>query len=269
MTCDEGGKVLRFRLTSPGVLLVALLLVALTACTSGESGPDFQTLPPSTASTSADSSARTTVLVPPSPPESPPPSLTLPSSTVPPSASSSSTATTPKTTPSATTVPAAQRFVWKVDPTAASTVEARAAIRAAEPIYAGYMATYDDSLRAPNAKDWQTVMANYAAGQALSAWRDAWQGQVKYGLTQRGTKSAIGHVDGAGLTADGVLTVSVRACMDFTHVDAVDTAGNKIAMASGLPTKDFAWLLTIEKVGGQPRVSAIVSRTQSGKTFSC
>lgn len=259
------------RLTPPAVLLIALLL-GLTACTSGGSGADVQTLPTSAVSTSASSPAGVTVLVPSSKtPAAPSPSssLTPISSTAPASTSSSAPATTPKATTSATTVPAAQRFVWKVDPTAASTAEARAAIKAAEPIYAGYMATYDDSLRAPKAKDWQTVMADYAAGQALSAWRNAWQSEVKYGLTQRGTKSAVGRVDAAGLTSEGVLTVSIRACMDFTHVDAVDTAGKKIPMASGLPTKDFAWLLTIEKVGGQPRVSAIVSRTESGKTFSC
>ena len=266
-----GNRALNSRLTSPALLLIALLL-GVTACTSSGSKTDGQTPSTSAAGASASSPAGTPVLVPSSTtPASPSPSPTLAptSPTVPASTGSSPTASSPKAATSAATVPAAQRFAWKVDPNAASTAEARAAIKAAEPIYAGYMATYDDSLRAPKTKDWQPVMANYAAAQALSAWRNAWQGQVKYGLMQRGTTTAVGHVDGAGLTADGVLTVSIRACMDFTHVDTVDTAGNKIPIASGLPSKDFAWLLTIEKVGGQPRVSAIVSRTQSGKTFSC
>ncbi len=252
-------------------LLAALLFGSLAACTSSSS-PAINTEPTlstSTALTSAPALMTTSTPSGALPNSHPAITSTSPTTTALTTTTSKApaTLTTPPTSGSASI--SDKRFGWTVDRTAAQTTAAKAAVKAAAPIYLGYMTTYDDSLRAPNAKDWEVVMKNYAAERALSDWRAAWQGQVKYGLVQKGTTSAVGRVRAAGLTSDGVEAVTVRACMDFSHVNVVDQAGNTIPMQDGLPVKDFGWLMTIEQSSGKMLVTNIASRTQSGKTFPC
>lgn len=159
-----------------------------------------------------------------------------------------------------TTVPPEKRFTWKVDSTVPTTATAKSAVDAAIPIYQGFMTTYDESLRAPQAQSWEAVMKKYAADSALSIWRSAWQSRVQYGGRQTGTTSASGRVTAAGSTG-----INMRVCMNFIDVHDVDKAGKPIQGQKGFPTENFAWLLTIEK----GKVVDLVGQTPSGKPFSC
>jgi len=249
-----------------GALLAALLYAGLAACTSGGSSAiDTRTSSVTSTTVSSSPASKTTSAV--TTAASTTSSVATESQSLtssPPSTSKSATASKPTAT-SATTLEPTRRFTWAIDySTTPKTAEAEAAIKAAMPAYIGYMTTYDDSLRNPNVKNWETVMSSYAADQALSVWRDAWQGHVKYGLTQKGTRTATGKVTSAA--ANGV---TIRACMNVTNVDVVDEAGNAIRPESGSPTKGFAWLLTFKKENGRSRITANLAKTSTGKTFSC
>ena len=254
----------------PTLMLATLVLAGVVAaCTSGSTTQATPTSASTATRTDSSISSASVFTLPPQPlpsnsstSSSPDPS----SITAPSSRPSNKTPTSSATT--APTTPVDQRFTWIVGPTAPKTAAALSDIAAAEPVYTGFMATYDSSFRSPRERDWQPVMAKYASGQALSAWRAAWQSAVQYGTTQRGTMAAAARVEGAGHTSAGD-SVSVRACMDFSRTNAVDAAGNQIPMASGQPTKNFAWLLTFQKVNGQMRVLEFVAKTGTGKTFSC
>ena len=260
----DGAPLPRLKRRRPGVLLLSalMLLGALAGCSSGSSSVQ----------TSITSAAPTNTPI-----TSPSPAFALPSQpsattqtvrpTSPPSptgGSKRSTGPSASTTTNAPTTPPSERFFWTIGPTTAKTPATLAAIEAAAPVFQGYMATYDDSLRSPMSRDWQPVMSGFASGQALTAWRQTWQEFVTYGVHRLGTASSAGRVDGASSTF-----VSVRACMDISHTGEVDKDGNAVPLESGLPSKSFAWLLTFKLVAGHMRVNNIVSRTAAGKAISC
>lgn len=248
-------RMTRHRIRSVGMLVVGASLLLSGAC-SGHSATSPTTTPPASTAkqvTSVPVSAPSTV-----------PSTSIPPTTTPASTTSGPTRpspTTPKsTTASPTTVAPAQRFTWHVDSGVPKTKDVQTAIAAAAPAYEGFMATYDESLRAPSSQDWETVMKKYAAGTALSIWRSAWQSRVQYGGHRTGTSSATARV-----TAAGASEVNMRVCMDFSGIGEVDKAGKPVPGQKGSPTKNFAWLLTISS----GKVVTLLGQTPSGKTFSC
>ena len=258
---DWEDRMRRRRIRSVGVLVVGASLLLSGAC-SGHSAPSPTTTPPvSTAEqvTSVAVSAPSTV-----------PSTSVPPSTTPASTTSGPTqpsATTSKsTTASPTTVTPAQRFPWTVDyKLVPKTAPVLAVIKDAMPVYQAYMATYDQSLQAPKSRNWEPVMKAFATDRGLSVWERAWQGNAELGIVQKGDRSAAGLVVGAGPDV-----VVLRACMDVTHVKAVDPAGNVLPLAKGISTKGFAWLLTIQRGGdGHMRVVELLTQTLSGKDLSC
>lgn len=241
---------------SVGLFVVGAALLLSGAC-SGHSAAIPTTTPPVSSTRQVTPS---TVPLASSPGSSTP---TTPSST---SATRStvarSTASTSSSTQAAlpTTVSPEQRFTWRVDSSVPKAKDVQAVITAAIPVYRGFMATYDKSLRAPQKQDWEAVMKAYAANSALSKWRAAWQGNIKYNLHREGTASAVARVTAAGTTG-----INMRVCMDFSQVDVVDKAGKPVPIQTGVPKKGFAWLLTINGT----KVVDLVAQTPSGKTFSC
>lgn len=245
--------------------MVTLSSFLLAGCSSNPSRVNTQD-PPSTTTTAVAPSSSGRVTSAPSstaPVSSPtlsyaqtPASVTSPpskSSPVSRSSTSGSTRVSPIASPE-------QRFTWRVDSSVPKTKDVQAAITAAIPAYRGFMATYDESLRAPQAQDWEKVMKEYAAHTALSEWRAAWQGNIRYSLHRQGTASAAGRVTAAGATG-----INMRVCMDFSQVRVVDRAGQPVSIQKGVPEKGFAWLLTITG----SKVVALLAQTPSGKTFSC
>ncbi len=232
----------------------------LSACTGPSAAGPATTPPlvssaaPVTSSSAVTSSASSSV----------PASTTAaasPSSSVPSSLTSSSVSSVSSTsTASTVTVAPDQRFTWRVDSTVPKTKDVQAAITAAIPMYRGFMATYDESLRAPQARNWETVMKAYAADTALSDWRAAWQSSVKYGTLRTGTTSSAARV-----TAASASGLNMRVCMDFTKLRTVDKTGKPVPVQKGIPEKGLAWLLTIEN----NKVVALLAQTPSGKTFVC
>lgn len=247
------GRIVR----SVGPFVVGAALLLSGACT-GPSAAGPATTPPlvSSAAPVTSSSAVTS-----SASSSAPASTTAtasPSSPVPSSSTSSSMSST--ATASTVTVDPDQRFAWRVDSTVPKTKDVQAAITAAIPMYRGFMATYDESLRAPQARNWETVMKAYASDTALTDWKAAWQSSVKYGTLRTGTTSSAARV-----TAASASGLNMRVCMDFTKLRTVDKTGKPVPIQKGIPEKGLAWLLTIEN----NKVVALLAQTPSGKTFVC
>ncbi len=249
---------------SVGPLAIGAALL-LSAC-SGHSAANPTTTPPISSLEQVTSSAVTTTALPTA-------SLTPPSSTassqLPTTSTTSRTVSSPssKASPtSALSAPSDQRFTWTVDyKLVPKTAAVAAMVKAAVPIYQGFMATYDLSLQAPKSRNWEPVMTPYAGGQALSVWRTGWESNANLGAVQKGDTLAVGRVIGVGKDV-----LSMRACIDASHVKVVDPTGHVLPLAKGVPTKGYAWLLTIQRGSdGQIRVVDFRAQTPSGKTISC
>lgn len=257
----------------PKALTAAAIAVAalLAGCANAGAIDPTTTPPPPTSdisatapsSTPSSSSSATSPLT--SKPTTPPSSRPAPTSSAPPKTSTAPPAKT-TTTAAPSIPPVAQRYPVTI----LSSLKGadRAAAETAVKVYQGMMDTSDQSLIAPNAKDWPKVMSKYMNDVAFISWSDtltAARGNNAHGV---GYNAAKGTVTAVQLHPDAKFApnVKIRACRDvsnFAWVQDGKTTRSK-------PGTRSQWTVYVEKL---PKygwsIRTVITAGTDGKAVKC
>jgi hypothetical protein len=251
----------RRRRKALALLVFGLYLTLLMGGCSTSADPRPQTLPAPVNSVSPSVS-----------PYSTPYSSTAPS-TSPRSTAGTTTVTSPSTprgttpSPTATTPPAAQRFV--VDIPARFKGKDRKNAETAVGAFASMLETWDRSMQKPSAKDWVKEMGRYLTSPALNIWQQgALEPAQKHGFHQVGVTSARGQVTSvlSNPARGGTRSVTIVACVDVSAVKFLRANGDEVHQAG----PRIRWVALVEdlpELGWTIRALSLTD--EQGRAVAC